>query len=110
MFVNLLRNLWSDESGAVLSTEYIMLGSIVAAGGTTGMVALRDSMADECKDFGASIGEIRRSHMPKMKTPAAGQQQPQYQQFQPMPDASVPLYAMSPNGTPVCVNCTALSP
>lgn len=103
MFATLLRNVWSDESGAVLSTEYIMLGSIVAAGGTTGMVALRDSMADECKDFGASIGEIRRSHMPPMKTPA-GQQPPQ------LVEPFVPHYAMSAGGTPVCVNCTALTP
>ena len=70
------------------------------------MVALRDSMADECKDFGASIGEIRRSHMPKMKTPAADQQQ----QYQQADYASVPLYAMSSNGSPVCINCTTMRP
>jgi hypothetical protein len=103
MFVNLLRNLWSDESGAVLSTEYIMLGSIVAAGGSTGMVALRDSMTEECKDFGASIGELRRSHMPKVAKPTGPQQHPA--------DAGqLPYWATSANGTPVCVNCAAVSP
>ena len=103
MFSTLLRALWSDESGAVLSTEYIMLGSIVAAGGSTGMVALRDSMTDECKDFGASIGELRRSHMPPVKK--TGQQQQH-----PADAGQLPYWAMSSTGTPVCVNCTTMTP
>lgn len=106
MFVNLLRTLWSDESGAVLSTEYIMLGSIVAAGGSTGMVALRDSMTDECKDFGASIGELRRSHMPKVAKPGSKGQQPQH----PADAGQLPYWAMSSSGTPVCLNCAAMTP
>jgi len=105
MFVNLLRTLWSDESGAVLSTEYIMLGSIVAAGGSTGMVALRDSMTDECKDFGASIGELRRSHMPQVNKPGA-----QGQQNGAASVGQLPYWAMSSTGTPVCLNCAAMTP
>jgi hypothetical protein len=103
MFVSLLQQLWSDECGAVLSTEYIMLGSIVAAGGSTGMVALRDSMTEECKDFGASVREIRQSHMPKVGKPGGQQGQT------PQTDAStqLPYWATAPAaGAPVCVNCT----
>ena len=107
MFSTLLRALWSDESGAVLSTEYIMLGSIVAAGGSTGMVALRDSMTDECKDFGASIGELRRSHMPQVKKAGTKGQQ---QQQSPADAGQLPYWAMSSGGTPVCVNCPAMTP
>jgi len=103
MFASLLQRLWSDESGAVLSTEYIMLGSIVAAGGSTGLVALRDSMTDECKDFGTSVREIRQSHMPKLNKPGT---QPTPGQ-QPDAGSQLPYWAMSPTGTPVCLNCTA---
>jgi len=106
MFVNTLRALWADESGAVLSTEYIMLGSIVAAGGSTGMVALRDSMTEECKDFGASIGELRRSHMPQIHKPGTKGQQQQH----PADSGQLPYWAMSSSGTPVCVNCAAMTP
>src|SRR5262245_5371805 len=37
MLRNLLVNLWADESGAVIATEYLMLGSVVALGSAVGM-------------------------------------------------------------------------
>lgn len=66
MLWNLLAQLWNDEAGAVLSTEYLMLGTIVAAGGATGMTQLRDSVTDDFKAFGQNASEIRRSYMPPM--------------------------------------------
>jgi len=67
MFKNLIVNLWNDESGAVIATEYLMLGSIVAAGGASGMVALRDSVTDEYKEFGTSVREVRQAYTPQVK-------------------------------------------
>jgi len=64
MLWNLCVRLWNDEAGAVMSTEYLMLASIVAAGGATGMAGLRDSMNDEFKGYGQDIREIRQSYMP----------------------------------------------
>ena len=65
MLWNLFAQLWQDEAGGVLATEYLMLGSIVAAGGTAGLVQMRDSMNDECKEFGQSVRQLQESYMPK---------------------------------------------
>jgi len=62
MLWNLFVRLWKDESGAVIATEYLMLGSIVAAGAASGMVAMRDSIVDEYKEFGQSTRELRQSY------------------------------------------------
>ncbi len=62
MLASLLRRLWNDECGAVVATEYLMLGSIVAAGSASGMAAMRDSMVDEYKDFGNSVRELRQTY------------------------------------------------
>jgi Flp pilus assembly pilin Flp len=62
MLRNLFMQLWNDESGAVVATEYLMLGSIVALGSAAGMAEIRDSMIDEYKDLGQSIRETRQSY------------------------------------------------
>jgi hypothetical protein len=62
MLRNLIARLWKDESGAVIATEYLMLGSIVAMGAASGMAAMRDSMVDEFKEFGQSTRELRQSY------------------------------------------------
>ena len=62
MLRSLFVQLWNDESGAVVATEYLMLGSIVALGSAAGMAEIRDSMIDEYKDLGQSIRETRQSY------------------------------------------------
>jgi len=62
MIKRLLIKLWHDESGAIVATEYLMLGSIVAAGGVGGMVAMRDAMIDEFREFGQTTREIRQAY------------------------------------------------
>jgi hypothetical protein len=56
---SLLTRLWSDDTGSVIATEYLMLGSIVSLGGIGGLVAMRDSMNDGYREFGESVREIR---------------------------------------------------
>lgn len=62
MLRNLFVQLWEDESGAIVATEYLMLGSIVAMGAASGMAAMRDSMVEEYKEFGQSTRELRQSY------------------------------------------------
>lgn len=62
MLFNLIRRFWSDEAGAVIATEYLMLGSIVAVGSAAGMAEMRDAMTDEYKEFGNSIREVRQQY------------------------------------------------
>ena len=40
MLCNLFVRLWEDESGSVIATEYLMLGSIVALGSVAGMAEM----------------------------------------------------------------------
>ncbi|MCS7272446.1 MAG: hypothetical protein NZ703_15285, partial [Gemmataceae bacterium] len=72
--------------------EYLMLGSIVAAGGVGGMVAMRDAMIDEFKEFGQTTREIRQvytqqalQHLPGRKNTAR----------QPSPYYSLPSPGMA---------------
>ncbi len=67
MMKRLLAKLWYDESGAVVSTEYLMLGSVVAVGGASGMAAMRDAVTDEFHDLGQNIREVRQEY----STPSA---------------------------------------
>lgn len=60
--MRLLMALWKDECGAVIATEYLMLGSIVAMGSAAGMASMRDSIVDEYKEFGKSTRELRQSY------------------------------------------------
>lgn len=62
----LLSRLWRDECGAVVCTEYLMLGSIVAAGSASGLVAMRDAMVEEYKEFADNIRQIRRANQTQL--------------------------------------------
>lgn len=62
MLRKLFAQLWKDEDGAIVATEYLMLGSIVAMGAASGMAAMRDSIVDEYKEFGQSTRELRQSY------------------------------------------------
>jgi len=66
MFRQLFTRLWEDEHGAVVALEYLMLGSIVAAGSVTGLVAMRDSMVSEFQEFGHTIQDVRQVYGPNL--------------------------------------------
>ena len=69
MFSNLLVQFWIDESGSVLAAEYLLLGSIVAMGSAAGLASVRDSMNDECREWGNSVHETRQQYtQPGMKS------------------------------------------
>lgn len=60
----LFSRFWNDESGAVVATEYLLLGSVVAAGSVGGMVAMRDAVVDEYKHLGAEVRNVRTYTVP----------------------------------------------
>ena len=69
---SLLVKLWHDDGGAVLSTEYMMLGTIVALGGASGLSALSDATNAEMREFGQAVRSVRQSyHVPTMQTKMA---------------------------------------
>lgn len=63
--LGLLSRFWSDDAGAVVAGEYLMVGSIVVVGGGVGLVSMRDSVAEEMKEYGRSLRAVRESNTPK---------------------------------------------
>lgn len=59
-----LRKLWNDDAGAIIASEYLMLGSIVVVGGAAGMNSMRDSVAEEMKEYGTSLRQVRQAYVP----------------------------------------------
>lgn len=41
--IAILVRLWNDDTGAIVSTEYLMVSGIVVAGSSAGLVAIRDA-------------------------------------------------------------------
>lgn len=79
VFTQLMKKFWADECGAVVATEYLMLGSIVAAGSVTGLVSMRDAMNSEYQEFGNSIREIRQTYTPAELTQKGAKKPATYQ-------------------------------
>jgi hypothetical protein len=57
----MLKRLWLDESGAILSSELILLIVILVIGLTVGMVALRDAIVAQYADVALAIGGVDTS-------------------------------------------------
>jgi len=72
MLKTLFMRLWKDESGAIIATEYLMLGSIVVAGAAVGMASMRDSVVDEYKEFGNTVRDVRQSYSTPVNHGAVG--------------------------------------
>jgi Flp pilus assembly pilin Flp len=52
------RQLWADDSGAVISTELILVISILVFGVIAGLVALRNSMIASFGNIGDTLVEL----------------------------------------------------
>lgn len=59
---NLLSKLWNDDCGAIVTAEYLTLGSVVVLGGVGGLSMMRDSVNSEMQEFGNSVRSIRQSY------------------------------------------------
>jgi hypothetical protein len=57
----MLKSLWLDEGGAVLSSELILLAVILVIGLSVGMVALRDAVDAQFVELALSIAAIDTS-------------------------------------------------
>ncbi len=58
----MLRNLWRDDRGAVIATEYLLLGTIVALGAAAGMSEMADTLNEEMQEFGAAVRSVRQAY------------------------------------------------
>lgn len=58
----LLKSLWNDERGAVLSAEAVMLGTVGVLGATAGANMVADSVNSEMQDFAYAIRHLDQSY------------------------------------------------
>ncbi len=71
--VQIMRQFWGDERGFVLSTEAILIGTILLIGSIVGLVTLRDQVVQELGDVGAALGNLNHSyHFEEFRTDRHG--------------------------------------
>lgn len=56
-----LAQLWNDEAGFIVSSELVLIATIVVIGLIAGLAGVRDSIVGELADVGAGIGEVEQS-------------------------------------------------
>ncbi|MFK7770266.1 MAG: hypothetical protein AB8B55_23855 [Mariniblastus sp.] len=52
--------LWSDCHGGIITTELVLVSSVVVGGLLTGLTALRSSVTQEFKDLSQTVREFDR--------------------------------------------------
>lgn len=59
---NLLTNLWSDDSGAILATEWVFLVTILVIGLTAGFKTVQSAVLTELEEVAGAIGALSQSY------------------------------------------------
>jgi len=60
--MNLVRCLWADQSGAVVSAELIIIATILVLGMIVGLTTVRDQVVQELGDLAAAVASINQSY------------------------------------------------
>jgi Flp pilus assembly pilin Flp len=58
----LLRKLWNDEAGFVVSAELVLVATLLVIGMVVGLTSLRNQVVQELADLGAAIGMISQGY------------------------------------------------
>lgn len=58
----MLRKLWRDEAGFIISSELILVATILVIGMIVGLASVRDSVVGELADVAEAIGAINQSY------------------------------------------------
>jgi Flp pilus assembly pilin Flp len=60
--MRLLHRLWNDQRGFVISTELVLIATIMVIGLIAGLTTLRDQVVQELGDVASAIGAINQSY------------------------------------------------
>lgn len=60
--MRVLSQLWSDESGVLLSAEAVVVGTVAVVGLTAGLTVVSQSVNDELKDVAFAIRSLDQSY------------------------------------------------
>ncbi|HZZ82310.1 MAG TPA: hypothetical protein VFE62_27680 [Gemmataceae bacterium] len=71
MSMNLVRKLWNDDCGGVISAEYMMVFAVMALGAAQGLSALRDSSNQDLREVGALATATRKQYSPNFNNGAS---------------------------------------
>jgi Flp pilus assembly pilin Flp len=58
----LMRKLWQDEGGALLSIEWAFVATILVVGVTTGLVAVRNAVNSELAEVANAFSALNQSY------------------------------------------------
>jgi Flp pilus assembly pilin Flp len=62
-FTNMLKKLWNDEVGVILSAELVLILTILVIGMIVGLVELQCAVVAELSDLGDAIGNLDQSYV-----------------------------------------------
>lgn len=57
----MLRKLWNDEAGSIVSAEVVLVATILVVGAVTGLTSVRDAVVTELADVGKAIANVDQS-------------------------------------------------
>jgi len=60
--MNLINQLFNDEAGFVVSSELVLIGTILVIGMITGLSSLRDGVVQELTDLSLAIGSVSQTY------------------------------------------------
>jgi hypothetical protein len=60
----LVKRLWNDDCGGIISSEYLLVASILGLGTVSGLAALRDAQVEEMREMGNSMRAVREHFAP----------------------------------------------
>lgn len=58
----LICRFWADDVGSVLTTEYLLLGSIISFGAAAGLQAVADGINHQAREYSAAVASITTSY------------------------------------------------
>ena len=58
----MMKNLWNDEAGFIVSVELILVAVILVIGLVTGLSAVRNAVLEELEELGDAILAINNSY------------------------------------------------
>ena len=62
MLKSITEKLWGDESGFIVSTDLLLISSILVIGLLVGLVSLRDQIVQELGDVAVAVGNLNQSY------------------------------------------------
>jgi len=58
----MLKRLWNEEVGAIVSAEVMLVATILVIGAIVGLKSVRDSVVTELADVAQAIGNVNQSY------------------------------------------------